>query len=242
MERVIYYFPVQDDSEVSLVMVEEANGPRIEWRRHRLQADGTAIPEECFAIRLAWIPALIEGLQRAEENFREIQREFEVELSGPADSPAEADGGAATAYAGQAERASAEEPAAPGEPEKPLPAIRTAGRFPRFVIRAPVIVAVQGKDPAGPRILTGDAVDISWGGMQVHLPAKLEPGTQLEVLLGLGSKKALRLPARVVWARTSQHLNQSKPHGLAFLPADPRLRQLLERYLILLSQGTRMEV
>lgn len=242
MERVIHHFPVQDDSQVSLVIVEQGDGPRIEWRRQRVQADGTAILEECFTIRLAWIPALMEALQRAEESFREIQREFEVELSGPSDNAAEVNGRVLTTLPEGGPSSPPEEAEAFAEFDQPFPAIRSSGRFPRFVIRAPIIVAAQNKDIAGPRVLTGDAVDISWGGLQAHLPARLQPGTEVEILLGLGGQKALKLPARVVWARPGFGPDQPKAHALEFLPTDQRLRQLFERYLILLSQGTRTEV
>ncbi len=242
MERVIHQFPVQDDSEISLVMVVDGGAPRIEWRRYRRHAKGTAVPEERFPIRLAWIPALIEGLLRAEESVREIQIEIEaVGVAAQAPAPAVEAAGLIV----MPEKPSKEEEmliVAGLGPELPDPSARISGRFPRFIIRAPLIVAVQSKDLTGPRILTGDAVDISWGGIQAHLPSKLQPGTVLEILLGLGGKKALKLPARVVWGRATEGLGQSKPHGLEFLPADPRLRQLVERYLTLLSQGTQTEI
>ena len=243
MERVIHHFPVQDDSEISLVMVVDGGGPRIEWRRYRRQAKGNVMPEERFPIRLAWIPSLIEGLLRAEESFREIQ--IEIEAGGV---PAEAAAPAveATGLIVMPEKPATQEEAAilagAALPDNPDPSTRVSGRFPRFIIRAPLIVAVQSRDLTGPRILTGDAVDISWGGLQAHLPSKLQPGTVLEILLGLGGKKALKLPARVVWGRITEGLGQSKPHGLEFLPADPRLRQLVEQYLTLLAQGTSTEI
>jgi hypothetical protein len=243
MERVIYHFPAQDDSEISLVMVADGGRPRIEWRRYRRQATGNVVAEDRFPIRLAWIPDLIEGLLRAEDSFRDMLIEVEgwgaqarthaadtVDLQGttlvvvpePGASPQE---GALLA------------PAEP-PPSRSDPSSRISGRFPRYIIRSPLIVAVQSKDLTSPRILTGDAVDISWGGIQAHLPSKLQPGTVLEVLLGLGGKKALKLPARVVWGRSVVGLGQAKPHGLEFLPADPRLRQLVERYLTHLAEGT----
>ncbi|HEY7677440.1 MAG TPA: PilZ domain-containing protein [Candidatus Methylomirabilis sp.] len=243
MERVIHHFPAQDDSEISLVMVVDGGRPRIEWRRYRRQATGNVVAEDRFPIRLAWIPDLIEGLLRAEASFRDMMIEVEgwnaqaqvhaaetVDLQGttvvvvpdPAARPPEG-----VALAGAVSPATGTDPSS-----------RATGRFPRYVIRSPLIVAVQSKDLTSPRILTGDAVDISWGGIQAHLPSKLQPGTVLEVLLGLGGKKALKLPARVVWGRSVVGLGQPKPHGLEFLPADPRLRQLVEQYLTHLAEGT----
>lgn len=243
MERVIHHFPVQDDSEISLVMVVDGGGPRIEWRRYRRQAKGSVGPEERFAIRLAWIPALIEGLLQAEETFREIQIEIETGEGAPgAPAPPIGDTGLIVMPESPARQGEALLLAGVAAPDRQDPSTRVSGRFPRFIIRAPLIVAVQSKDLTGPRILTGDAVDISWGGLQAHLPAKLQPGTTLEILLGLGGKKALKLPARVVWGRTTEGLGQSKPHGLEFLPADPRLRQLVEQYLALLAQGPSTEI
>ena len=247
MERVIHRFSVQDDSEISLVMVVDGGGPRIEWRRSRRQATGNVVAEERFPIRLAWIPDLVEGLIRVEESFRDVQIELEP---GGAQSQARAAGtveieGSTVIVIPDAEADPQEGvllSSAGPPPARPDPSIRVSGRFPRFIIRSPLIVAVQSKDLTGPRILTGDAVDISWGGIQAHLPAKLQPGTVLEILLGLGGKKALKLPARVVWGRATEGLGQSKPHGLEFLPADPRLRQLVERYLTLLAEGTHTEL
>ncbi len=248
MERVIHHFPVQDDCEISLVMTLDGSGPRIEWRRYRRQANGKAVAEDHFPIRLTWIPDLVEGLIRAEESLRDMQ--IELEAGGgqgqarPGDT-VEIEGTtvmvvpepAAKSQEGVLLTSDAQPPA-----QAPDPSIRVSGRFPRFIIRSPLIVAVQSKDLTGPRILTGDAVDISWGGIQAHLPSKLQPGTVLEILLGLGGKKALKLPARVVWGRAVEGLGQAKPHGLEFLPADPRLRQLVERFLSLLSEGTHTEL
>lgn len=245
MERVIHHFPVQDDSEISLVMVVDGGGPRIEWRRYRRQPNGNVVAEDRFPIRLAWIPGLVEGLIRAEDSFRDIQIELEA---GGAQVPTH--GADTVELEGRSVLVVPEPSAKPQEvvlltsaaPLPPDPSIRVSGRYPRFIIRSPLIVAVQSKDLTGPRILTGDAVDISWGGIQAHLPSKLQPGTVLEILLGLGGKKALKLPARVVWGRVMEGLGQAKPHGLEFLPADVRLRQLVERYLTLLSEGTHTEL
>ncbi len=246
MERVIHQFPVQDDSEISLVMVADGGGPpRIEWRRCRRQAKGNVVTEERFPIRLAWIPALIEGLLRAEESLREMQIEIEPGETVPEAFTPTIEGSGVVLIPeqpGPSQEAVILAGVSPEQQQQMDPSVRVSGRFPRFIIRAPLIVAVQSKDLTGPRILTGDAVDISWGGLQAHLPSKLKPGTVLEILLGLGGKKALKLPARVVWGRAVEGLGQSKPHGLEFLPADPRLRQLVERYLTLLAQGTQTEI
>ncbi len=245
MERVIHRFAVQDDCEISLVMILDGGGPRIEWRRTRRQPGGKEVAEDRFPIRLSWIPGLMEGLSRAEERLRDMQFETEAAADrahkGAADTM-EVEGSGVLLVPDPAARPHEAVLLAGRPPEKPDPSIRVSGRFPRFIIRSPLIVAVQSRDLTGPRILTGDAVDISWGGLQAHLPSKLQPGTVLEILLGLGGKKALKLPARVVWGRAVEGLGQSKPHGLEFLPADPRLRQLVEQYLALLSEGTTTEI
>jgi len=235
MERVIHRFPVHDDSEIHLVMVVERTGPHIEWRRCRMQGNGAMVVHERFPIRLAWIPGLVEGLIRAEDSLRELELGPTGEaVAAPAST---ADGTALIILPEQVPPPFTTDALSTSEPDPSDPSMRISGRFPRFGIRAPLIVAVQGKDLAGPRILTGDAVDISWGGLQALLPSKLPPGTVLEILVGLGGKKALKLPARVVWGRTPPGLGQAKPHGLEFLPADPRLRQLIEQYIVQLAEG-----
>ena len=241
MERVIHQFSVGEDIEVSLVVVVDGAGPRIEWRRYGRQATGGAVAEDRFPIRLAWIPFLIEGLTLVEETFHQIQSEIEVGAAEAGAPPAIREERPLIVIPGQPEQLP-QEVVLTGPAPQPDPSARVQGRYPRFVIRAPLIVAVQSKDLTGPRIITGDAVDISWGGIQAHLPSLLKPGTVLEVLLGLGGKKTLRLPARVVWGRPGEGLGHGKPHGLEFLPADPRLRQLVEQYLTLLAQGTRTEL
>ena len=237
MERVIHSFPIHDDSEIRLVMVAERGGPRIEWRRYRQQG-GVNVVLERFPIRLSWIPFLVEGLIRAEDSLREL--EMGAGVMALEEGPPSFDGTALVilpeklAHSGEATMVS------PSQSEELAdPSFRTSGRFPRFLIRAPLIVAVQGKELAGPRILTGDAIDISWGGLQALLPSRLTPGTVLEILMGLGAKRALKLPARVVWGRLSESREHAKPHGLEFLPADPRLRQLVEQFILQLSQGPR---
>ncbi len=237
MEQVIHSFPIHDDSEIRLVMVVDRSGPRIEWRRYRHQGNGF-VAEERFPIRLSWIPLLMEGLLRAEESLREIEMGAEVAV--PEAAAANFDGTALVILPenlGKAEQAMVM--ASAEQEDLSDPSMRTSGRFPRFLIRAPLIVAVQGKEMAGPRILTGDAVDISWGGLQALLPSRLSPGTVLEILVGLGGKRALKLPARVVWGRIPEGMTQAKPHGLEFLPADPRLRQLVEQFILQLAQGPR---
>ena len=232
MERVIHRFPVQDDAEIHLVMLLEPTGPRIEWRRCRIQGNGAMVVHERFPIRLAWIPGLVEGLIHAEDNLRDIELGVTGEMAkvpGPG-----TDGAALIILPDQRPPPITKDILSAPEPELD-PSMRISGRFPRFGIRAPLIVAVQGKDLAGPKILTGDAVDISWGGLQALLPSKLPSGTVLEILVGLGGKKALKLPARVVWGRTVPGLGQGKPHGLEFLPADFRLRQLIEQYIVQLA-------
>jgi len=247
MERVIHHFPAQDDSEIVLVMVADGGRPRIEWRRYRRQPSGNVVAEERFPIRLAWIPDLIEGLLRAEDSFREMLIEVEgwgAQARMHASDTVDLQGTTLVVVpeSSAAPQAGLVLEAAAPAPTRTEPSSRVSGRFPRYIIRSPLIVAVQSRDLTSPRILTGDAVDISWGGIQAHLPSKLQPGTVLEVLLGLGGKKALKLPARVVWGRSVEGLGQPKPHGLEFLPADPRLRQLVEGYLTHLAEGTPTEL
>lgn len=228
MQRVIHRFPAHDDSEIQLTISLEAAGPRIEWRRCRQSGRGTLEVLERFPIRLAWIPELMEGLARAEEGLREM--EAGLPPGAALAAPGGADGGTVIVLPG------GRPPAA--QPEPADPSLRVSGRYPRFGIRAPLIVAVQSKDLTGPRILTGDAVNISWGGLQALLPSKLPAGTVLEILVGLGGKRALKLPARVVWGQIPPGLAQHKPHGLEFLPADPRLRQMVEQYITQVARAT----
>ena len=239
MERVIHSFPIQEDSEIRLVMVVERDGPRIEWRRYALKS-GSIVAQERFPIRLSWIPSLMEGLLQAEDSLRELEVGAAV---GAAEGPGPNFDGTALVILpenlGQANEAALLASQTAEDEELADPSLRISGRFPRFLIRAPLIVAVQSKEMAGPRILTGDAVDISWGGLQALLPSRLSPGTVLEILVGLGGKRALKLPARVVWGRTPEGMARAKPHGLEFLPADPRLRQLVEQFVLQLAQGGR---
>jgi hypothetical protein len=218
-------------------MVAERGGPRIEWRRYRQQG-GANVVQERFPIRLSWIPFLVEGLIRAEDSLRELEMGAGVMVFEEAQPSF--DGTALVILPEKLAQSGEATVVSPSESEDAAdPSLRTSGRFPRFLIRAPLIVAVQGKELAGPRILTGDAIDISWGGLQALLPSRLTPGTVLEILMGLGGKRALKLPARVVWGRLSESREQAKPHGLEFLPADPRLRQLVEQFILQLAQGPR---
>jgi len=236
MEQVIHTFPIQDDSEIRLVMVVDRGGPRIEWRRYTLQG-GIIVAQERFPIRLSWIPSLMEGLTRAEDSLRDL--EVGAAVGTPEGLAPSFDGTALVILPEKLGQANEATLLTTLQEELADPSLRISGRFPRFLVRAPLIVAVQGREMAGPRILTGDAVDISWGGLQALLPSRLAPGTVLEILVGLGGKRALKLPARVVWGRTPEGMTQAKPHGLEFLPADPRLRQLVEQYILQLAQGGR---
>jgi hypothetical protein len=237
MERVIHQFSVPDGSEIRLVVDDGGDAPRMELRRYRTEG-GALVIHERFPFRLSWIPNLVEGLVQAEETLQAGTQPAGDQQGGGTGRLAPFFDGAALSISPQQlkelEAAGAE---IVDEPALSDPSIRVSGRFPRFSIRAPLIVAVQSKELAGPRILTGDAVDISWGGLQAQLPTKLTPGTVLEILLGLGGKKALKLPARVVWGRNPEGIGQSRPHGIEFLPADPRLRQLVEQYIFGLAQG-----